>query len=132
MTEGEFPHLELMKYDLFPRKLDPPLWPELRKGSDIELLTPKAYCHFHRHHINPVSIKSQTFLVNSIFSSSFKWSLLSFKNLSVSTVTVRSMKVIPRSPPIVISWMFTSCALLFRLLFGRTISDMVIAFFSHC
>lgn len=34
MTEGEFPHLELMKYDLFPRKLDPPPWPELRKGSD--------------------------------------------------------------------------------------------------
>ena len=43
--------------------------------------------------------------------------------------TLWSMKVISHSPHIFISWLFTSCALLFRLSFYRTISDMATVLF---
>ena len=119
---------------------------ELRKESDwltswpcsgIELLTPETVEFFSLPKVVLPLLSAlfqsccnknwQTFLANSIVPDLFRWTLLSFKSLSVSMVSVWSIKVISRSPHIFISR--TSCALLFRLSFRETISNIVTAFF---
>ena len=73
---------------------------------------------------------SLTFLANVIVPDLFKWTLLSLKCISIEIVSVWSMKVISRSPHMLISRLFTSCALLFRVFFRGTISDVVTVFVS--
>ena len=116
------------------------LLPELRKQSSwltswlcsgIDLLTaetielfslPKAVLPLSSALYQSCCNKNrQTLLANSIVPDLFRWTLLSFKRLSVSMVSVWSTKVIPRSPHVLISRLFTSFALL-------TISDIVTAF----
>ena len=126
------------------------LWPELRKESDsltswwmlclgIELLTPKTVELFSLpQEILPLlsalyqscllPLNSQTFLVNSIVPNLFKWTLLLFKCYSMSMLSLWSTKVILRWPNMFISWLCTSYALLFRLSFRGTISDIITAF----
>ena len=58
---------------------------------------------------------SEAFLENSIFFGSlFEWILVLLKCLSMSIVSVWSMKVISCSSCMFIGWPFTSCSLLFR------------------
>ena len=127
------------------------LWPELRKESDwltswlcsnIELLTPETFEIFSlpKAVLSLLSAlyqsccnkNSQTFLASSIVPDLFRWTLLWFKCLSMSMVSVWSIKMISRSPHMSISRLFTSCALLFKLSFRGAISDIVTAFVFDC
>ena len=115
-------------------------WLTSRLCSGIELLTPETVELFSLPKaVLPLlsalyqscfNKNSQIFLANSIVPDLFRWTLLSFKCLSMSTVSLWSIKVISRSPHMFIIRLFTSCALLFRLSFRGTISDIVTAFVS--
>ena len=108
--------------------------------SDIEFLTPKTVELFSL----PKAIlpllsalyqscgkkNLQTFLANSIVPDLFKRTLLSFKCLSMSVVSMWSTKVISRSLHMFISPLFVSGALSFRHSFRGTISDIVTVFVS--
>ena len=106
--------------------------------SDIELLTPKTVDLFSLSkailallsvlHQSSCNKNSQTFSANSFVPDLFKWTLLYFKSLFVSITSVWSTKVISRSLLMFISQLFISCALLFRLIFRRTISNIITLF----
>ena len=100
-------------------------WLTSRLCSGIELLTPETVELFslpkavlpllsalYQSYCNQ---NLQTFLVNSVVPDLYRWTLLSFKYLSMLMVSRWSTKAISRSPDMFISPLFTSCALLFRL-----------------
>ena len=70
------------------------------------------------------------FLAKSIALDLFKWTLLSFKCLSISFVSVSPTNMISRPPLMFISQLFTSCVLSFRLSFRGTINSIVTVFAS--
>ena len=119
---------------IWPPRTD--LWPELPKESDwltswlcssIGLLTPGTFEIFSlpKEVLLLLSVlyqsccnkNLQTFLAISIVPDLFRWTLLLFKCLSMSMVSVCPVKVISRSPRMFVSRLFTSCSLLFKLSF---------------